>query len=59
MISKHIDVVAVFALLLGILVFSELKNSVWIRMMQRPAHLRVEQISVRVPEPPVVPIVFE
>lgn len=58
MISKNVDIVAVFALLVGIFIWSEIRQSVWVQIMKgRP--LRVEQISVRVPEPPPVPIIFK
>jgi hypothetical protein len=59
MISKHVDIVAVVALLLGMLICSEARQSFWIYVVNRRPHLRVEQISVRVPDPPVVPIVFK
>jgi hypothetical protein len=59
MISRHVDILAVMALLFGILICSEIRQSVWARMLQGRTRLRVEQISVRVPEPPVVPIVFQ
>ncbi len=57
--SKHVDVVAVLLLLLGILVWSEVRQSVLFRMMKTPLRMRVEQIDIRIPEPPVVPVVFE
>jgi hypothetical protein len=56
MIAKHVDIVAVLALLLGILICSEIRNSLWVHFIPR---VRAEQITVRIPEPPVVPIVFE
>ena len=59
MISKHVDIVAVLALLLGILIWSEVRQSVWVQLMKGRPHVEVEQISIRVPEPPPVPIVFK
>jgi len=59
MISRHVDVVAVLLVLLGMLVWSEVRQSVWFHMMKAPKLIRVEPIATRVPEPPVVPIVFE
>ncbi len=59
MISKHVDILAVVALLLGILIWSEARQSVLVQMIKNRPHLRVERINIRVPEPPVVPIVFE
>ena len=59
MISRHVDILALVLLLLGILIWSEVRQSVWVQMMKAPARVRVEGIDIRVPEPPVVPIVFE
>jgi len=59
MISRHVDILAVFLLLLGILVWSEVRESVWVEMMKAPGRVTMERIDIRVPEPPVVPIVFE
>jgi hypothetical protein len=59
MISRHVDIVAVGLLLLGILIFSEARKAVWVQFMKSPARLRVERIHVRVPEPPVAPVVFK
>ena len=59
MIAKHVDIVAVLALLLGILVSSEARQSIWVHVVKGRPHLRVEQISVRVPKLPAVPIVFK
>jgi|tagenome__1003787_1003787.scaffolds.fasta_scaffold9440711_1 hypothetical protein len=59
MISKHVDIIAVVALLLGILIWSEARQSVLVQIIKSRPHLTVDHISVRVPEPPVVPIVFE
>jgi len=59
MISRHIDILAVFLLLLGMLVWSEVRQSMWFQMIKAPTRLRLEQIDIRVPEPPVVPVVFE
>lgn len=59
MIVKHVDIIAVVALLLGILIWSEAQQSVLIQMVKNRARLRVEHITVRVPEPPVMPIIFE
>jgi hypothetical protein len=59
MISRHVDILAVLLLLLGILVWSEVRQSVLVQIIKSRPHLRVERISVRLPEPPVVPVVFE
>lgn len=59
MIAKHVDIVAVVALLLGILIWSEARQSVAVQMIKNRPGMKVEHITVRVPEPPVVPIVFE
>jgi hypothetical protein len=59
MISRHVDIVAVGVLLLGILVYSEARKAIWVRVMKSPARVRVERIYVRVPEPPVAPVVFK
>jgi hypothetical protein len=59
MISKHIDLFAVLFLLLGILVWSEVRQSVLLQMVKVPARVRVKQISVHMPQPPVMPVVFK
>lgn len=59
MISRHVDIVAIGVLLLGILIFSEARKAVWVQVMKSPARMRVERIYVRVPEPPVAPVVFK
>jgi len=59
MISRHVDILAVLALLLGILVWSEVRQSVLVQIIKSRPRLRVERISVNLPEPPVVPVVFE
>lgn len=59
MISRHVDIVAVGVLLLGILIYSEARKAVWVQVMKSPAKIRVERIYVRPPEPPVAPVVFK
>jgi hypothetical protein len=59
MISRHVDIVAVLLLLLGIAVWSEVRQSIWFDMINAPKRMRVERIDIRIPEPPVVPVVFE
>jgi len=58
-ISKHVDIVAVVALLLGILIWSEARQSVIVQIIKNRQRVRVERIRVSVPAPPVMPIVFE
>lgn len=59
MISRNIDIIAIGALLLGILIVSEVRKSIWVQVMKDPARLRIKHVYVQVPEPPVVPIVFK
>jgi hypothetical protein len=58
MISRHVDIIAVIALLLGILIWSEARQSYWVYVVNRRP-MKVRQIFIRLPEPPVVPIVFK
>jgi hypothetical protein len=59
MISRHIDIVAVGVLLLAILIFSEARKSIWVQVIKDPARLGATQhMHVRVPEPPLPPVVF-
>lgn len=59
MISRHVDIVAVGVLLLGILIVSEARKAIWVQVMKSPARVRVERMYVRTPEPPVAPVVFK
>jgi hypothetical protein len=59
MISKNIDIVAVFALLLAMLISATIRDSVWTRFSTHQPRVKVERIHVEVPQPPIVPIVYE
>lgn len=58
MIAKHVDILAVLALLLGMLICSEVRQSFWAQIIKGRSNVSIEQISIRVPDPPAVPIVF-
>jgi len=58
MISKHVDIVAVGVLLLAILIFSEARKSIWLRVIKNPARFGVEHMYIRMPEPPLPPVVI-
>lgn len=59
MISKHVDIMAIGVLLLAILIFSEARKSIWVHITKNPSRLGVEHMHVRVPEPPLPPLVFD
>lgn len=58
MISKHVDLLAVGALLLAIIAVSQFQNAFRSRVVRQRTILRVERLEMRVPRPPVVPIVL-
>jgi hypothetical protein len=59
MISRNVDIVAVGVLLLAILIFSEARKSIWVQFMKDPGRFGVQRhMHVRVPEPPLPPVVF-
>ncbi len=59
MISKNVDIVAIGLLLLAIFIFSEARKSIWVQFITNPARLGAQRhMYVRVPEPPLPPVVF-